>query len=182
MALSEWDQSRLREIEEHTRATDPDFVTRLDLAVVLRHRRQLRRMCWWLQALGAWMTLMGLSAAHGVISDRGDGRRRRLRVDGVVRPHRARFASFDTTPLRIASAGSGSFMGRGQALSPRSPASGVPRSGGFSCAREDTSFGRAVDEPDTGTVLPPAIRTGCPADISLTKFIVKGVGYVHVHQ
>ena len=68
MALSEWDQSRLREIEEHTRATDPDFVTRLDLAVVLRHRRQLRRMCWWLQALGAWMTLMGLSAAHGVIS------------------------------------------------------------------------------------------------------------------
>ena len=68
MALSEWDQSRLREIEEHTRATDPDFVTRLDLAVVLRHRRQLRRMCWWLQALGAWITLMGLSAAHGVIS------------------------------------------------------------------------------------------------------------------
>ena len=59
MALSEWDQSRLREIEEHTRATDPDFVTRLDLAVVLRHRRQLRRMCWWQQAFGVWMTLMG---------------------------------------------------------------------------------------------------------------------------
>lgn len=68
MALSDWDQSRLREIEEHTRATDPDFVTRLDLAGVLRRRRQLRRICWWLQALGAWMTLMGLSAAHGVIS------------------------------------------------------------------------------------------------------------------
>jgi len=68
VALSDWDQSRLREIEEHTRATDPDFVTRLDLAVVLRHRRQLRRMCWWLQILGAWMTLMGLSEAHGVIS------------------------------------------------------------------------------------------------------------------
>ena len=68
MALSDWDRSRLREIEEHTRATDPDFVTRLDLAVVLRHRRQLRRMCWWLQALGAWVTLMGLSAARGVYS------------------------------------------------------------------------------------------------------------------
>jgi len=65
VALSDWDRSRLREIEEHTRATDPDFVTRLDLAVVLRHRRQLRRMCWWLQALGAWITLMGLSAARG---------------------------------------------------------------------------------------------------------------------
>jgi len=68
VALSAWDQSRLREIEEHTRATDPDFVARLDLADVLRRRRQLRRMCWWLQALGAWITLMGLSAAHGVIS------------------------------------------------------------------------------------------------------------------
>jgi len=68
VALSEWDQSRLREIEEHTRATDPDFVARLDLAGVLRRRRQLRRMCWWLEALGAWITLMGLSAAHGIIS------------------------------------------------------------------------------------------------------------------
>jgi len=68
VALSDWDQSRLWEIEEHTRATDPDFAARLDLAAVLRRRRQLRRMCWWLQALGAWITLMGLSAAHGVIS------------------------------------------------------------------------------------------------------------------
>jgi hypothetical protein len=31
--LSDWDRSRLREIEEHTRATFADFVTRLDLAV-----------------------------------------------------------------------------------------------------------------------------------------------------
>jgi len=68
VALSDWDQIRLREIEEHTRATDPDFVTRLDLAGVLRRRRRLHRMCWWLQALGAWMMLMGLSAAHGLIS------------------------------------------------------------------------------------------------------------------
>ena len=68
VALSDRDQCRLREIEEHTVATDPGFVTRLDLAGVLRRRRQLRRICWWLQALGAWMTLMGLSAAHGVIS------------------------------------------------------------------------------------------------------------------
>jgi len=68
VALSDWDQCRLREIEEHTVATDPAFVTRLDLAGVLRRRRRLRRICWWLQAFGAWMTLMGLSAAHGVIS------------------------------------------------------------------------------------------------------------------
>jgi len=68
VSLSDRDQSRLREIEEHTRASDPDFVTRLDLAAVLRRRRQLRRICWWLQALGAWTTLMGISAAHGVIS------------------------------------------------------------------------------------------------------------------
>lgn len=68
MALSDWDRLRLQEIEEHTRATDPEFVTRLDLAGVLRRRRQLRRMCRWLQALGAWMMLMGLSAAHGLIS------------------------------------------------------------------------------------------------------------------
>src|SRR6185436_19103940 len=39
VALSDWDRFRLREIEEHTRATDPDFVTRLDLAGVLRRRR-----------------------------------------------------------------------------------------------------------------------------------------------
>jgi fucose permease len=25
-------------------------------------------MCWWLLGLGAWITLMGLSAAHGVYS------------------------------------------------------------------------------------------------------------------
>ena len=68
MSLSDRDQSRLREIEEHTRASDPDFVTRLDLTAVLRRLRQLRRICWWLQALGAWITLMGISAAHGVIS------------------------------------------------------------------------------------------------------------------
>ena len=68
VALSDRDQCRLREIEEHTAATDPGFVSRLDLAGVLRRRRRLRRMCWWLQALGVWMTLMGLSAAHGVIS------------------------------------------------------------------------------------------------------------------
>jgi len=68
VALSDWDRFRLREIEEHTRATDPDFVTRLDLAGVLRGRRRLRHMCRWLQVLGAWMMLMGLSAAHGLIS------------------------------------------------------------------------------------------------------------------
>jgi hypothetical protein len=68
VALSERDQSRLREIEEHTLSTDPDFVTRLDLAGVLRRRRHLRRVCRWLLALGAWLMLMGLSAAHGVIS------------------------------------------------------------------------------------------------------------------
>ena len=68
IALSERDQSRLREIEQHTLSTDPDFVTRLDLAGVLRRRRHLRRVCWWLLALGTWLMLMGLSAAHGVIS------------------------------------------------------------------------------------------------------------------
>ena len=31
-------------------------------------RRRLRRVCWWLLALGAWLMLMGLSTAHGVIS------------------------------------------------------------------------------------------------------------------
>lgn len=65
--MSEWDRSRLREMEEHTLSTDPDFVTRLDLADALR-RRRLRRVCWWLLALGAWLMLMGLSTAHGVIS------------------------------------------------------------------------------------------------------------------
>ena len=68
VALSDWDQIRLWEIEEHTRATDPEFLTRLDLAAVLRRRRRLRRVCRWLQALGAWTMLMGLSAAHGLIS------------------------------------------------------------------------------------------------------------------
>lgn len=68
MALSEWDRSRLQEMEEHTLSTDPDFVTRLDLAGALRRRRRLRRVCWWLLALGAWLMLMGLSTAHGVIS------------------------------------------------------------------------------------------------------------------
>jgi len=58
----------LREMEEHTLSTDPDFVTRLDLAGALRRRRRLRRVCWWLLALGAWLMLMGLSTAHGVIS------------------------------------------------------------------------------------------------------------------
>ena len=100
MALSDRDQSRLREIEEHTRATDPDFVTRLDLAGVLRRRRQLRRMCWWLQALGAWITLMGLSAAHGVISIGAlvAGGGCALMVWSALTARR--FASFDTTPLR----------------------------------------------------------------------------------
>jgi hypothetical protein len=66
-------------------------------------------------------------------------------------------------------------------LTPVTREAGTPV-GRFLYLGRDTLFGRAVDEPDTGTVLPPAIRTGCPADISLTKFIVKGVGYVHVHQ
>ena len=66
--MSDWDQSRLREIEEHAVATDPGFVIRLDFAGVLRRRRQLRWMCWWLQAFGVWLTFMGLFAANGVIS------------------------------------------------------------------------------------------------------------------
>ena len=68
MALSDGEQRRLAQIEAHVRATDPDFVLRLDLAGAWRGRRQLRRMCWWLLALGASMMLMGLSSVAGVIS------------------------------------------------------------------------------------------------------------------
>lgn len=68
MALSDGERRRLADIEAHTRATDPEFVNRLDVADAWRRRRKLRRLCWWLLALGAWMMLMGLSSAAGVIS------------------------------------------------------------------------------------------------------------------
>ena len=68
MALSDWDQCQLAEIEAGTLATDPKFVSRMDLAGALRTRDHLRRICWWLLALGAWLTLTGLFGARGVIS------------------------------------------------------------------------------------------------------------------
>ena len=49
----------MRGIEEHARATDPGFMTRLDLAGVLRRRRHLRRVCRRLLVFGAWMMLRG---------------------------------------------------------------------------------------------------------------------------
>ena len=68
MALSDWDQRQLAEIEAGTLAKDPEFASRMDLAGAVRSRRQLRRMCWWLLALGAWLLLTGMAGARGVIS------------------------------------------------------------------------------------------------------------------
>lgn len=96
MALSERDQSRLREIEEHTLSTDPDFVTRLD------------RWCFApspasgvLVAAGARRVVDAHGPVHGPRGDLrwGADRRWRVRVGAVAGPHCAGVAGFVTTPL-----------------------------------------------------------------------------------
>ena len=68
VALSDWDQRQLARIEAGTLATDPGFAARMDLTGAVHSRRQLRRMCWCLLALGAWLLLTGMARADGVIS------------------------------------------------------------------------------------------------------------------
>lgn len=68
MSLSDDERDRLQEIETLTATEDPRFVAQLDLDAVIRRRRQLRRVCWSLLALGAVLMISGAGAVRGLIS------------------------------------------------------------------------------------------------------------------
>ncbi len=68
MSLSEDERSRLGEIEAHTRATDPGFARRLNLADAHRRHQRMIVTVWCLLFLGLSMLANGLTAAEGLIS------------------------------------------------------------------------------------------------------------------
>ncbi len=68
MSLSEDERSRLGEIEAHTKATDPAFARRLNLADARRRHRRSIVTLWCLLFVGVSLLANGTTAANGVIS------------------------------------------------------------------------------------------------------------------